>query len=275
MTLQETPPAGRRAAAPAPRALPPVDPALRVRRERAYAACATLFSVVLVLTNVVGVKLFALFPDGRPAWMPGEGPLTLTSGIITYPITFLLTDLVSEIWGRRKADYLVLLGFVMSLVMVVIVQGAKVLPPSPFWAMPEQGAPDSAAMQHAFAVTFFSPQVLVLASMTAYVVAQLLDVRLYHFWWRLTRGRHLWLRNNGSTLISQLVDTIIVNGIFLRFALDLDWGTIGEVILAVYLCKAVLALVDTPFIYAARLWMQHFLALPREKEPIRAPLADD
>ena len=227
--------------------------------------------MVLVLTNIVGVKLFHLFPEGRPAWVPGEGPLTLTSGIITYPMTFVLTDLVAELWGRKRANFMVLLGFAMSLLMLAIIKLASVLPPSAIWSNPSLGL-DSAGLQRAFEASFSAPGILLFASMTAYLVAQLLDVRLYHFWWRVTGGKHLWLRNNGSTWISQLVDTIIVNSIFLRFAYDLPWEAIGEVILAVYLCKLVLAVLDTPLIYLGRRLLVDFLGLPRDPQPGRAPL---
>jgi len=242
------------------------------RREATFGVLLTTFCVVLVLTNIVGVKLFHLFPAGRPSWIPGVGPLTLTSGIITYPLTFLLTDLVAEIWGRKRADFMVLLGFAMSLLMLVIIRVASALPPSSFWTSPALGF-ETAEMQKAFEASFSAPGVLLFASMSAYLVAQLLDVRLYHFWWRLTGGRHLWLRNNGSTMISQLVDTIIVNSIFLRFAFEMSWPSIGEVILAVYLCKLVLALIDTPFVYLGRALLYDFLGIPKDSDPKRAPLA--
>ncbi len=230
------------------------------RHEATYAFFLACFSVVLVLTNIIGVKLFELFPEGRPTWLPGEGSVTLTSGILTYPLTFLLTDLVSEIWGKKRADLMVVTGFVMSVLMLVLITLAVGLPPSPFWANPELelGADQ---LQAAFEASFFYPGLLLFASMTAYLVAQLFDVRLYHFWWRVTRGRHMWIRNNGSTLISQLVDTIIVNGIFLRWGLRMEWGTIGTIILTVYLCKVVLALLDTPLIYLGRAILHRRLGL--------------
>lgn len=241
------------------------------RREGTFTALSTCFCVVLVLTNIVGVKLFHLFPEGRPGWLPGEGPLTLTSGIITYPLTFVLTDLVAEIWGRKRANFMVLLGFVMSLMMLAIVQLAGALPPSAFWSNPRLGMP-APEMQRAFQAIFSAPAVLLFASMSAYLVAQLLDVRLYHFWWRITGGKHLWLRNNGSTMISQLVDTTIVNSIFLHFAFGMQWGAIFEVILAVYLCKIMLAILDTPLIYLGRALLSGFLGIPRDQAPSHAPL---
>lgn len=244
------------------------------RREATFAIITALFAVVLVLTNVVGVKLFALFADGRPAWIPGTGPLTLTTGIITYPITFLLTDLVAEIWGRKRADFMVILGFVMSLLMLGIVLIARSLPPSQAWTNEAFGFVDARSMQAAFDANFSYPGTLLLASMTAYLVAQLFDVRLYHFWWRLTEGRHMWIRNNGSTAISQLVDTIIVNSIFLRFAFGMAWEAIIEVIVAVYLCKLVFAVLDTPFIYMGRAVLRRAFGIAPDPAPRQAPLSN-
>ncbi len=247
------------------------------RADVVYTVLAAAFSVVLVLTNIVGVKLFELFVDGRPAWIPGEGPLTLTSGIITYPLTFLITDLVSELWGRRRADLMVKLGFAMSFLMLFVIVLARGLPPSALWenqALGVTGADAPSMMQAAFELTFYYPGLLLFASMSAYLVAQLFDVRLYHFWWRVTGGRWMFVRNNGSTMISQLVDTIIVNGIFLRWGLGLGWAVVWEVIAAVYLCKVVLALGDTPLIYLGRALLRRYLGLSSGVAPDFAPLAD-
>lgn len=242
------------------------------RRQGTYAAFVALFCVVLVLTNVVGVKLFVLFPEGRPGWMPGAGPLTLTTGIITYPITFFLTDIVSELWGRRRANLMVVLGFVMSLVMLGVVWMARILPASELWSNAPLGMA-AEELQVAFEASFYYPGSLLFASMTAYLVAQLFDVRLYHFWWRVTKGRHMWIRNNGSTMISQLVDTIIVNSIFLKFAYGLGWEAILEIIAAVYLCKVVMAVCDTPLIYLGRAVVSRYLGLETQRAPAQAPLA--
>ena len=104
-------------------------------------------------------------------------------------------------------------------------------------------------MQTAYRAAFAAPALLLFASMTAYLVAQLFDVWLYHFWKRVTKGRHLWLRNNGSTWVSQLIDTSIVNGIFLPLAFNMDFEATFKVIIAVYLVKIVFAMIDTPLIY--------------------------
>jgi hypothetical protein len=243
------------------------------RAEKTYTFLASSFVVLLVLTNVIGTKLFVLFEDGGPSWIFDGGAWTLTSGIITYPLTFLLTDVVSEIWGRRRANFMVVSGFAMSLLMLAILQMAIHLPPSSVWMLPRFDFTTAADTQRAFHATFSNPGILLFASMFAYLVAQLLDVRLYHFWWRVTGGGHMWVRNNGSTMISQLVDTVIVNGIFLHWGLGLEPRVIFEVIIAVYLCKVGLALLDTPLIYLARGAIERFLGIEHEPGRDSAPLA--
>ncbi len=218
------------------------------RTERVFAVMMAGFVVVLVLTNIIGVKLFLAFPETLPRGLFGEA-ITLTTGLITYPVTFLLTDIVCEVFGRRRANLMVATGFVMSLISLVLIQISLVLPGSPAWP---SGNPDYATveeMQRAFESVFTLPGILIFGSMTAYLAAQLLDVKLFHFWKQVTRGRHLWLRNNASTMTSQLVDTIIVNSIFLGLGLGLDWILVGKIIAASYLFKLLIAAADTPFVY--------------------------
>lgn len=251
--------------------------------ERTYFFLGGLFVALLLLTNIVGTKLFEL-PFDLPLvgallrWVDGLGQrlfgvegggtgLPLTAGLITYPLTFLITDVVSEVWGRRRADRIVILGFTASLLMLIVLAVAGALPPSPIWSVPSEYQhvlapaysvlqPDGTmtgnhlAAQAAYRFTFDAPGTLLFASMTAYLVAQLIDNRLFHFWRRVTRGRALWFRNNMSTVLSQLVDTAIVNGIFLHFYWELPAAQIAAIILNVYAVKALLALLDTPFCYA-------------------------
>lgn len=218
------------------------------RSETAFSVLMAAFVVVLVLTNIIGVKLFLAFPENLPKGFFGE-PITLTAGLVTYPLTFLLTDIVSEVWGRRQANLMVVTGFGMSIVSLVIIVFTVALPPAPAWEQMSPHFATSLEMQQAFESVFRLPSILIFASMTAYLVAQLLDVYLFHFWKDVTQGRHLWLRNNASTMTSQLVDTIIVNSIFLGLGLELGWRLVIEIIVASYAFKLAIALADTPFIY--------------------------
>ena len=151
------------------------------------------FVVVLVLTNIIGVKLFFAFPQTLPKGIFGEA-ITLTTGLITYPITFLLTDIVCEVFGRKRANLMVVTGFVMSLVSLVLIHVALTLPGSPAWPSGNPDYNSIADMQKAFESVFTLPGILIFGSMTASLAAQFLDVRLFHFWKRVTNGKHLWLR---------------------------------------------------------------------------------
>jgi queuosine precursor transporter len=223
--------------------------------ERVYLALAATFAVLLVLTNIVGMKLFkAPLYDTLATVVPffptSVDGFALTTGILTYPLTFLVTDIVSEVYGKRRADFMVVIGFAMSLLMLAVTQLALAVPPHPYWVPAEGAFYDSAgAYQHAFRSVFSLNGVLLFGSMLAYAVAQFTDNWLYHFYKRLTKGRHLWLRNNGSTMFSQLLDTAIVNSIL--FYVGFGWGFWQgvQVMATIYVYKLVLAALDTPVIY--------------------------
>jgi len=222
--------------------------------ERVYLVLAACFVVTLVLTNIIGIKLFAAPHD--PA------SFALTTGILTYPLTFLITDIVSEIYGKKRADFMVFLGFGMSLVMLGIVQVAIHVPAHPYWvpfdptANGGQGGPAANAFyetvqgyQHAFESVFSVGPKLVLGSMLAYLCAQLCDNFLFHWWKKKTHGKHLWLRNNGSTWISQLVDTSIVNSILFYWGFGWPFWQGVQVMGTIYIYKLIIAALDTPLIY--------------------------
>lgn len=225
---------------------------IHARRERVFLLLAGLFLGTMVMLNILGIsrfiKLFEIpyrLADGT-IW-----PITfaVAIGVLPYPITFLCTDYISEFYGRRRANWVVTIGFLLNLWVVFILWIGGVLP----------GTFEDAELAEAGETAFFQIRKLafgaVTASMIAYLAAQFCDVYVFHFWKRVTKGRWLWLRNNGSTLISQLVDTVAVILITHCFAFDLtnepsvpDWIELTVLILAGYTFKAVVALLDTiPF----------------------------
>ena len=218
-----------------------VDTRVYPRYERIYLVLASTFVVLLVLTNIIGIKLFQA---------PLNPEFALTTGILTYPLTFLVTDVVSEVYGRRRADFMVIVGFAMSFLMLAVVQLAVLVPPHEAWASGGAAFYDSAAgYQHAFESIFSLNGVLVFGSMTAYLCAQLTDNAMFHFWKRRTKGRHLWLRNNGSTWVSQLVDTAVVNSILFYLGFGLDFWLGVQIMATIYVYKICIAALDTPLIY--------------------------
>tara|TARA_B100001559_G_scaffold105335_1_gene88644 strand:- start:464 stop:1093 length:630 start_codon:yes stop_codon:yes gene_type:complete len=196
-----------------------------------------IFITMIVLTNIIGVKLFEI------------NSVTLTTGIITYPLTFLITDIVCEVFGKKRASLMVVLGFFASILSLVFINLAVMLPGSEVWINNSLGYNSIKDMQNAYESVFTLPGFLISASMLAYLVAQLIDVRIFHYLKKVTNEKKLWLRNNLSTMFSQLIDTIIVNSIFLYFGLNLDWDIIIKIIIASYLFKIIIALLDTPLVY--------------------------
>jgi uncharacterized PurR-regulated membrane protein YhhQ (DUF165 family) len=239
-----------------------IDEVVYSRYERAYLVLASIFVTMLVLTNVIGTKLFS--SPFNPEW-------ALTTGILTYPVTFVVTDLVSEIYGKRRADFMVLMGFFMSLLMMGVLQLSIAVPAHGAWAgggfyadgwTAGAGLPGGTALegyQYAWQSAFSINGVLLVGSMLAYACAQLTDNWLYHFWKRLTEGRHLWLRNNGSTMISQLVDTLIVNSIFFYLGLGMEFWLGMQIMLTIYLHKLVIAALDTPVVYLGVYGLQRYI----------------
>ena len=207
------------------------------KTEKAYNAFMVIFITMIVLTNIIGVKLFEV------------NSVTLTTGIITYPLTFLITDIVCEVFGKKRASLMVVLGFFASILSLVFINLAVMLPGSEVWINNSLGYNSIKDMQNAYESVFTLPGFLISASMLAYLVAQLIDVRIFHYLKKVTNEKKLWLRNNLSTMFSQLIDTIIVNSIFLYFGLNLDWDIIIKIIIASYLFKIIIALLDTPLVY--------------------------
>ena len=203
----------------------------RQRALRIYLILAALFMASLVACNLIFRKFFH--------WSPIEG-LTFEQsvGLLPYPITFLVTDLISECFGRRRANEVVLGGLFASAFTLIIVSVSQSVPAAAWSPVSD------AEFDHVFGSTI----VAVSASMAAYLLAQFLDVRLFHFWKRKTKGKKLWLRNNLSTIPSQFIDTFTV--LFLMCMLEqIEWALFNTLLLNGFLFKVLVALVDTPLVY--------------------------
>lgn len=246
---------------------------LHRRRERVFLVMAGLFLGTLAMLNILGISRFIVLASmgGEEGWQwgtPGEITFALAVGVLPYPLTFLCTDLISEFYGRRRANFVVWVGLILNLWVMFILWVGGLMPG--FGDLDATGTPivDAAGR----APVFFEIRTLafgaVTASMIAYMVAQFVDVYLFHFWKRLTKGRHLWLRNNGSTLVSQLVDTtaVILITHFYAKALPINaedslWPQLLLFIATGYVFKFVVALLDTPVIYLAVAVLRKYLRL--------------
>ena len=204
--------------------------------KKIYLYLAGLFITSLVVSNLIFQKFFYWRPFEISLF--GNQLFELSVGILPYPITFLITDLISEIYGKKKANEVVIAGIFASFFSMGILWIANTVPAL------ENSPVDDTTFQSVFAL---SP-VAVLASMMAYLGAQFVDIRLYHFWKKLTQGKMLWLRNNFSTFSSQFIDTVSVISLLSIFGV-LEWDLFWGLVLSGFLFKILVAALDTPLLY--------------------------
>ena len=235
----------------------PTAQEIQARRDLVFLVLAGLFLGTLGMLNILGLTRFLVLGQ------IGSWPIVVAIGALPYPVTFLCTDLISELWGERKAAQVVWVGLLLNGWVVLILWLGSLLPGL-------EGAPDG---------TFFEIQRLAFgsvgASMVAYLTAQFVDVRLFHFWKERTGGKALWLRNNGSTLVSQLVDTsaVVMISHYAAHVLPVrpDEAVLPQLatfIASGYLFKALAALADTlPFIWLTA-WLRRWLAVSGEGDEI-------
>lgn len=228
------------------------------RSERIYLVLAVFFVGSLLIANIIAFKLFSVQLPGELTVF-GRDAVILAAGIIPYPVTFLMTDLISELYGKKRADAVVWSGFWVSLYILVILRiGAWV---------PAVGTDirTGGEIQALYVGVFGQSSRAIIASMIAYLVAQLLDVRVFHFWKRLTEGRYLWLRNNGSTMFSQLMDSVLV--VTILFWGQLDGQMIIQIIIASYVFKVIIAALDTPLFYLGVRLLKPHVGEPEGEDP--------
>ena len=237
---------------------------IHARRERVFLVLSGLFLGTLTMLNILGITRFI---DLSFTLFGLEIPMFVAVGVLPYPITFLCTDFISEFYGKRRANNVVMVGLLLNLWVVFILWLGSVLPPD-VALDPETGLPAIGTHGRVFFEVKHLAFGAVAASMVAYLAAQLVDVHVFHFWKRVTGGRHLWLRNNGSTLVSQLVDTVAVILIthFYAHALPVDaaapiWPQLMVFIASGYVFKLTAALLDTVPFYLGVRWLSGYLEL--------------
>jgi hypothetical protein len=244
-------------------ALHPIEASeLQARRERVFLVLAGIFLGSLTMLNLLGITHFL---DLSFTIFGLEVPMPLAVGVLPYPITFLCTDFISEFYGRNRANWVVAVGFMLNIWVVFILWLGASLPPD----VPIDSATGLPPIGTHGRV-FFELKMLtfgaVAASMVAYLAAQFCDVYIFHFWKKLTKGKHLWLRNNGSTMVSQLVDTtaVILITHFYAGALPINaeeplWGQLFVFITSGYVFKLAIAAIDTGPFYLGVRWLKGYL----------------
>lgn len=231
---------------------PSIAEVLTERRERVFLVLAGIFICSMTMLNIIGITRFIQL-----------GPMSLALGVLPYPLTFLCTDIICELYGRARANFMVTLGLFLNFFILGIMTLGNYLPAVAPEAMPPWqvlqikeaiALPSGRTIEGSvelFELIYACTSGAVFASMMAYIAAQYADVRLFHFFKRLTKGKHLWLRNNFSTMLSQMVDSFMVIGITFGAAFLAGMLSFNEMMVLMasnYLFKFCVAVLDTiPF----------------------------
>lgn len=223
------------------------------RAYQIYFILGALFVCALVVSNLIFQKFFSW--DFFDLYT-----FEISVGILPYPVTFLITDIVSEVYGKKKANQMVTAGIFASLFSLLIVYVSQEVPATSWSPINDQ----------IFSKVFGATALAVFASMMAYLLAQYVDIQVFHFWKRVTKGKHLWLRNNFSTFFSQFIDTFSVLFLLCSFGL-IEWELFGGLLLGGFLFKVIVAAVDTPFLYIGVWYLRKIFNL-KEGEELQLPI---
>ncbi len=220
-----------------------------------YLILTSLFVASLITSNLIFQKFFYWYPFDITIF--DTRLFEISVGLLPYPITFLITDIISEIYGKTKANQMVVSGVfasIFSLAIIYVSQHA----PSTQWSKVNDAT---------FTHVFGAAPIAVFASMLAYLAAQFIDIRIYHFWKSYTKGKHLWLRNNFSTFSSQLIDTLTVLVLLCSFNI-IEWNKFLGLFVSGVLFKVIIAILDTPLLYiTVYLFRKKFNLKPGEEIP--------
>ncbi|NQT60088.1 MAG: queuosine precursor transporter [Bacteroidetes bacterium] len=204
-------------------------------KERKTDILLALFVGSMVLVNTIGSKITTL------------AGIRVSVGIFFMPLLFLITDIVGEVHGKERARYFVRVSSAVLVFMFVMIFVSIKLPANETWGL-----------QGEYSLIFGSSLRITFASITSFIISQSIDVRAFDFWKKQTKGKHLWLRNNLSTIFSQFVDTTIFMFLaFYKIAPKFTVTFIISLIIPYWIFKVVFALFDTPLCYLGVKWLKN------------------
>ncbi len=196
--------------------------------QKLYLCLCAAFCVIVVVANIISVKM---------VHVPYPVDLSFPVGLLFYPLTFLIGDLVTEIYGAKKAKLIVYIALGMNLLSLGMIQIALALPAA------------SWQEESAFQDVLGLGNIRIMASLIAYLVAQIAGIQLFALIKSRTGERFLWLRNNASACVAQILDTVIVDLIYLYWGLGMPAEVVGQIILFSYVFKVFFSLANTPLFY--------------------------
>lgn len=229
------------------------------RAQKLFVVCAAVFLTALVVAEATASKFFTAFELPFAITILGQefNSVIMTAGVIAFPVTFIVTDLMNEYFGKKGIRFVTWIGMMMIIFEFTLLQIAMAVPTASISPVPDD----------AFNIVFGASGRVILGSLIAYVIGQFADITLFHWLRSLTKGKHLWLRATGSTFGSQFLDTFIV--LVVAFAGQLSFQVIIAITLFNYGYKFIIAILITPVIYAAHWVMDQYLGAEVAQEMLK------
>ena len=254
---------------------------------RLFIILAGLFIVNAVIAEFIGVKIFSL--EATFGWKPAEIGLfgnkysfNLTCGVLLWPVVFVMTDIINEYYGTKGVRFLSWLTIGLIALGFIMVFGAIQTAPNEWWvtSKKEVGIDN---MSTAYNGVFGQGLGIIIASMTAFLIAQLVDVVVFHKIKKVTGEKKIWLRATGSTVVSQLIDSFVV--LLIAFYFYPKWvpgqgkpwpfDQIMAICIVNYIYKFCMAILLTPVIYFVHGWIERYLGHEQAAEMKAAAMRDE
>jgi len=229
-----------------------------------------------LVAEFIGVKIFSLErtlglePFKIRLFGNQDLGLNLTAGVLLWPVVFVMTDIINEYYGRKGVRFLSYLAVALILYAFVIIFAAIHLSPNAWWdgisGVTDDPKTSLTSMDLAFSKVFGQGLWIIIGSLIAFLVGQILDVMVFHRIRVWTGDSKLWLRATGSTLVSQFVDSFVV--LFIAFYIGADWSAdrVAAIGLMNYSYKFLIAILLTPVLYLAHHWINRYLGVKLSQE---------
>lgn len=244
---------------------------LKDKSTKLFLGFTAFFVANALIAECIGGKLFSLekvlgIAPANFSFFGQDGlSFTLTCGVLLWPLEFIMTDIVNEYYGPRAVKRISYTAVSLIAYAFIMFYVAMWIAPDNFWlgSKKEAGIP---SMQVAFTAIFGQGTWIILGSLVAFLVSQVVDVLVFHRIKRITGEKHVWLRATGSTVVSQLIDSYIVLIIAFKIGNDWSWGRVLAIGLMNYIYKFIVAIVLTPLIYLAERMIDKYLGHEKAKQ---------
>ena len=248
---------------------PPQDFGVHGKATRLYIVLGAFFVANALIAEMIGVKLFQLETvlgiDKADFNLLGQPHLSfvLSVGVLPWPIVFIMTDVINDYYGVRGVRFLTLLTTGLIAFAFLVLYASIHMPAEQGWWLTSssgQGVPD---MQAAFTSIFGQGMNIIIGSLAAFVIGQLVDAFSFRAIKRVTGDKRIWLRATGSTLVSQLIDSVVVTYVAFWIFKDMSFPMATALVLTAYTYKFIVAVLSTPLIYAVHAGVERYLGRER------------